>query len=167
MVAVVRHSIQAFTLIEVLISVLIMSVGVLGATGLQLRGLDANRNAFFRIEATQLASDIVNRIQVNPSTLYGPVTFTTAPSSAIDCTINNCTPVEMAAYDTTQWLCSINSTDSTDDSTYSACSDLGIVGSLPNGQASLTKTGNEYSIIVQWSDLKFSTASSVNLVVVP
>jgi Tfp pilus assembly protein PilV len=50
-----------------------MSVGVLGATGLQLRGLDANRNAFFRIEATQLASDIVNRIQVNPSTLYGPV----------------------------------------------------------------------------------------------
>jgi type IV pilus assembly protein PilV len=160
----VRQSIQAFTLIEVLISVLILSVGLLGASGLQLRGLDANRNAFFRTEATQLANDIANSIQVNKTTSYSDIALTTTPTVVIDCTANNCS--QMAAYDTAQWLCSINSINATDDSTYTACSNLNIVGVLPNGKASMVKNGNEYAITVQWSDISTSTASSVNLVVV-
>ncbi|MEJ6592085.1 MAG: type IV pilus modification protein PilV [SAR86 cluster bacterium] len=161
-----RQSIQAFTLIEVLISVLILSVGLLGASGLQLRGLDANRNAFFRTEATQLANDIANSIQVNKTTSYSDIALTTTPTVVIDCTANNCSPTQMAAYDTAQWLCSINSINATDDSTYTACSNLNIVGVLPNGKASMVKNGNEYAITVQWSDISTSTASSVNLVVV-
>jgi len=162
----VRRSIQAFTLIEVLISVLILSVGLLGASGLQLRGLDANRNAFFRTEATYLASDIADRIQVNKTTTYSDVALTTTPAVVTDCTANNCSPTQMAAYDTAQWLCSINSINATNDSTYTACSNLNIVGILPRGKASMVKNGNEYAITVQWSDNSTDTISAVNLVVV-
>jgi len=162
----VRQSVQAFTLIEVLISVLILSVGLLGASGLQLRGLDANRNAFFRTEATYLASDIADRIQVNKTTTYSDVALTTTPAVVTDCTANNCSPTQMAAYDTAQWLCSINSINATNDSTYTACSNLNIVGILPRGKASMVKNGNEYAITVQWSDNSTDTISAVNLVVV-
>jgi len=162
----VRQSVQAFTLIEVLISVLILSVGLLGASGLQLRGLDANRNAFFRTEATYLASDIADRIQVNKTTTYSDVALTTTPAVVTDCTANNCSPTQMAAYDTAQWLCSINSINATNDSTYTACSNLNIVGILPSGKASMVKNGNEYAITVQWSDNSTDTISAVNLVVV-
>ena len=161
-----RQSVQAFTLIEVLISVLILSVGLLGASGLQLRGLDANRNAFFRTEATYLASDIADRIQVNKTTTYSGVALTTTPAVVTDCTANNCSPTQMAAYDTAQWLCSINSINATNDSTYTACSNLNIVGILPSGKASMVKNGNEYAITVQWSDNSTDTISAVNLVVV-
>ena len=161
-----RRSIQAFTLVEVLISVLILSVGLLGASGLQLRGLDANRNAFFRTEATYLASDIADRIQVNKTTTYSDVALTTTPAVVTDCTANNCSPTQMAAYDTAQWLCSINSINATNDSTYTACSNLNIVGILPSGKASMVKNGNEYAITVQWSDNSTDTISAVNLVVV-
>ena len=161
-----RQSVQAFTLIEVLISVLILSVGLLGASGLQLRGLNANRNAFFRTEATYLASDIADRIQVNKTTTYSDVALTTTPAVVTDCTANNCSPTQMAAYDTAQWLCSINSINATNDSTYTACSNLNIVGILPSGKASMVKNGNEYAITVQWSDNSTDTISAVNLVVV-
>jgi len=72
----------------------------------------------------------------------------------------------MAAYDTAQWLCSINSINATNDSTYTACSNLNIVGILPRGKASMVKNGNEYAITVQWSDNSTDTISAVNLVVV-
>jgi len=143
-----------------------LSVGLLGASGLQLRGLDANRNAFFRTEATYLASDIADRIQVNKTTTYSDVALTTTPAVVTDCTANNCSPTQMAAYDTAQWLCSINSINATNDSTYTACSNLNIVGILPRGKASMVKNGNEYAITVQWSDNSTDTISAVNLVVV-
>jgi len=143
-----------------------LSVGLLGASGLQLRGLDANRNAFFRTEATYLASDIADRIQVNKTTTYSDVALTTTPAVVTDCTANNCSPTQMAAYDTAQWLCSINSINATNDSTYTACSNLNIVGILPSGKASMVKNGNEYAITVQWSDNSTDTISAVNLVVV-
>lgn len=161
---IVRQRLKGFTLIEVLISVLIMSVGVLGATGLQLRGLEANRNAFYRTEATQLTSDISSRIRINSATTYA-VDLGATPAFSTNCRTANCTPAQMAAFDIAQWLCSIKSTNGTD--TYPACSTLNITGSLPGGQASISLPAGaaEYSVLVRWTDAKTSVVSSVNLFV--
>ncbi len=153
---------QGFTLIEVLVSIVILSVGVLGITGLQLKGLDANRNALMRVEASQLISDLIDRIEVNGSTTYGPVSLGDAPMAATDCTISDCTPAQMATYDTSQWLCSVNST-AADGTPYSACEALNVTGSLPLGQASITLVGDEYDIKVRWSDLKSNHTRLVEL----
>jgi type IV pilus assembly protein PilV len=160
----VKKSYQGFTLIEVLISVLIMSVGILGAAGLQLRGLDANRDAFYRTTATLVASDIMNRIEVNPTITYA-VDDTKTPadfSSVSSCSTADCNPAAMAQHDIAHWLCSINSSNAGTE--YAICGDLSAQGSLPNGKGSIAKTGDEYAIRVEWSDIKSNPAQPSSVV---
>ena len=156
-----RQKVQhGFTLIEVLVSVLVLSVGVLGVTALQLRALDANREALFRSEAGQFANDIIDRVDVNAGVLYGPVSLGDAPPTATDCGVNICTPAQMASFDIATWLCSINSEDA-DGATYNICETLNVEGSLPNGAGSITRDGNEYQILVSWQDVKTARNSTI------
>jgi type IV pilus assembly protein PilV len=153
---------QGFTLIEVLVSILILSIGVLGVTALQMRGLDGNRNALLRVQASQLASDLIQRIEVNGATTYGPVSLGDVPPVPTNCNDSNCTPAQIAQFDTTQWLCSINSIAS-DGTTFPACQGLSITGVLPLGEASLVMNGDEYEMKIEWSDIKSSQTRSVEL----
>lgn len=59
-----RHG-GGFTLLEVLVSLLILSVGLLGIAGLQLTGLRSNQSAYVRSQATILAYDILDRMRAN------------------------------------------------------------------------------------------------------
>ncbi len=53
------------TLIEVLITLLIVSVGLLGMASLQLKSVSLNHSSYQRLQATNLAYDISDRIFVN------------------------------------------------------------------------------------------------------
>lgn len=53
------------TLIEVLITVVLVSVGLLGLAGLQLTSVQNTNSAAERFEATTLARDILERMRVN------------------------------------------------------------------------------------------------------
>ena len=102
--------IKGFTLIEVLVSMLVMSVGLIGVTGLQMTALDANRHAMLRLE--KLANDITIRIDTKSPIPFGPVDLAAIPAVAQNCTVSDCTPAPIATCDTTQRLCYINSKDS-------------------------------------------------------
>lgn len=54
-----------FTLLEVLIALLILSVGLLGIAGLQLTSLRSDNSAYLRSQATILAYDILDRMHAN------------------------------------------------------------------------------------------------------
>ncbi len=54
-----------FTLIEVLITFLILAVGLLGLAGLQVTTLDSQFEAYQRAQAVMLAEDMANRIRVD------------------------------------------------------------------------------------------------------
>src|SRR5690606_37316619 len=54
-----------FTLIEVLIALVVMSVGLLGLASLQTNTLAFNRDAYLRSQATALAYDIIDRMRAN------------------------------------------------------------------------------------------------------
>lgn len=56
---------RGFTLIEVLVALLIIAIGVLGITALQLKGLQYNQDAQFRTQVSILAYDIADRIRLN------------------------------------------------------------------------------------------------------
>ena len=49
------------SLIEVLVAVVILSIGILGIAGIQIVSLQQNRGALLRLEALQLANDIIDR----------------------------------------------------------------------------------------------------------
>ena len=56
---------QGFGLIEILVSMLLLNIGLLGLMGLQTLGLQAERSAFFRTSASLISTDAVERIRAN------------------------------------------------------------------------------------------------------
>ena len=54
-----------FSLMEVLISVLVLSIGLLGLAGLQVAGVRSGHSVYFRTQATLLANDIMDRMRTN------------------------------------------------------------------------------------------------------
>jgi type IV pilus assembly protein PilV len=61
----VRARSRGFTLIEALVSLLVLSIGLLGVAALQLTSLRANTSAASRSQATFLAYDITDRMRAN------------------------------------------------------------------------------------------------------
>jgi type IV pilus assembly protein PilV len=60
-----RKSQGGATLVEVLVAVLVLSIGLLGIAGLQLSALQNNRNAHVRSQASMLAYYIADRMRAN------------------------------------------------------------------------------------------------------
>ncbi|MBV62712.1 MAG: type IV pilus modification protein PilV [Nevskiales bacterium] len=52
-------------LVEVLVAVLVLSVGLLGMAGLQLSSMRANASALAKTQATTLAADMLDRMRAN------------------------------------------------------------------------------------------------------
>ena len=94
------HS-NGFTLIEVLIALIIMSVGMLGVAGLYVHSMQAGRTSMFHHNAVTLTSDIADRIRANPRAVAAY-----AGAGGNNNCVNggiNCTPAEMAAHDIFLW----------------------------------------------------------------
>lgn len=56
---------QGFTLLEVMVALLIFSVGLLGLAGMQMAGMQSNHGAMLRTLAIQQAYDMADRIRSN------------------------------------------------------------------------------------------------------
>ena len=94
------------TLIEVAVSLLIVSIGVLGLAGLQLSSKRAGFEALQRTTAVALAQDILERMRANPGSLagyddqtLGNNSISTEPAA---CTAS-CAPAQIAARDLWEW----------------------------------------------------------------
>lgn len=93
--------VQGFTLIEVLIALVIMSVGMLGIAGLYVHSMQAGRTSMFRHHAVTLAGDVADRIRANPRTV-GTYALGPVDNNCVDGGIN-CTPDQMAQNDIFVW----------------------------------------------------------------
>jgi type IV pilus assembly protein PilV len=60
------HRRRGFSLLEALLSLLVLSIGLLGAAALLLQSLRAHGGALQRLSATQLVRDMADRIRANP-----------------------------------------------------------------------------------------------------
>jgi type IV pilus assembly protein PilV len=84
-----RH--KGFTLVEVLVALVVMSVGMLGIAALYLEGLRAGRTALYRTTAVNLAADMADRIRANRNAgvAYegtGPGADNACVNGPVDCT---------------------------------------------------------------------------------
>lgn len=158
------YAVSGFTMMEIIVSMFIMSIGILGVVSLQISSLNMNRDALMSVQSNQLISDLSDRIDANYSATYGPVALGDAPANGLDCTKSNCTPAQMADYDISQWLCAINSTDA-GGVEYTACNsdNLDIKGTFPQGKGSITLTGDEYRIYLEWVDNRTDTVRYTEL----
>lgn len=102
------RSCRGFSLFEVLITVVVVSIGLLGLAGLQFAGLRASNQAQDHTIATHLAQDAIERIranqvqtQINPNAYVATLTPTSTPTNQ-NCSptaIMPCNPAQMVQYD--------------------------------------------------------------------
>ncbi|MEX2259522.1 MAG: type IV pilus modification protein PilV [Woeseia sp.] len=126
---------RGFSLIEVLIALIILSVGMLGIAGLYVHSMQAGRTSMFRHQAVILAGDVADRIRANPMAAAAY-----AGAGADNSCVNggvNCTPAEMAAHDILLW-------------------DQQAVDTLPNGDVAVEFDNSvvppTYQITVSWDE---------------
>lgn len=63
------HGQRGMGMVEVMVALLLLAIGVLGFAALQLRAVDATSEAINRMQATNLAVDLAERIRANQSGL--------------------------------------------------------------------------------------------------
>ncbi|MBM4195901.1 MAG: type IV pilus modification protein PilV [Gammaproteobacteria bacterium] len=92
---------RGVTLVESLVALVVVSVGMLGVAAMYVDGLRASRTSTFRQAAVTLASDLADRIRLNPA---AGVAY--AGDDEINDCVNgdeDCSPEELAADDLAWW----------------------------------------------------------------
>lgn len=97
-----------FNLLEVLITLVVLSVGLLGLAGLQLQSLQYNHSAYLRSQASLQAYDIVDRIRANHRCLRDSDdcpynTSESADAADRGCNESDCAIQQMAEHDLYEW----------------------------------------------------------------
>ena len=141
---------RGFSLIEAMVSLVVLSVGMIGIAALYGQGLGAGRTAMYRTQAVNRAADMADRIRVNR---LGGAAYAGAagnnncrPGGGV-----NCTPAQMAADDLFVWQAQVGA-------------------QLPNGQGAVqfaAGTPPSYTIQVTWQEVGLGAITHQIVIQVP
>lgn len=142
------------SLVEVLVALVVLSVGMLGVAALYVESLRSGRSALSRSQAVILAADMGDRIRANPA---GRANYTKTvdaqgtPSTGCAQGGTTCDSAAMAAHDIAVWYGAVDSR-------------AGAPTSLPAGRGTIavdtTTIPTTYTITVSWSESGDAAANS-------
>ncbi len=144
-----RKKQKGFTLVESMVSLVVLSVGMIGIAALYAQGLGAGRSALYRTQAVNLVADMADRIRANRlalATYAGPANNNGCDPSGggVDCT-----PAEMAGHDLFLW-------------------EQQVQAQLPDGQSLIQFNGGtlppSYTIQVSWIEVGQGTVSHQSVI---
>ena len=98
-----------FSLVEALVSLVVISVGMIGVAALYGQGLNAGSTALYRTVAVTLGADMADRIRTNRTAGAAYNTTTAATNKKCDLEpgepgpVVSCTPADMAVQDRYRW----------------------------------------------------------------
>jgi len=144
------------SLIEVLISLLVLAGGLLGIAGVQSVSLRNNQAAYYRTQATMLSADMIESMRANKTGVALDAYDDVAGAATAACfTIAGCTPAQMAAQDVLTWSAQVAAALPGGDSV--VCIDSsGNDGDTTN--MACDGAGNIYAIKLWWDDDRDGTA---------
>lgn len=144
-----KRTVRGFTLIEVLVAVVVVSLGMLGVAGTLLTATRSSTSNYLKQQAVQYAYDIVDRMRANDTiaTQTGAganpyVVALVAPGAEPTpiCEAALCSATQMGAFDAWEWQTLVHK-------------------NLPNGEGSVVVTAGTgglatttVTVTVQWSD---------------
>ncbi|MBI5277311.1 MAG: type IV pilus modification protein PilV [Burkholderiales bacterium] len=129
------------TLVEVLVTIIIISFGLLGMAGLQVRLQVSEMESYQRSQALLLLNDMATRITANRNNAASYVT-STALGSSMTCPTATATIVER---DKKEWCDALQGASETSGSSK--------LGAMIGGRGCVQSTGSEYMITVSWQGL--------------
>ncbi|MGH8351985.1 MAG: type IV pilus modification protein PilV [Pseudomonas sp.] len=122
---------QGVSLVEVLISVLLFSIGLLGLAAMQLNSMKANQTASVRSHATFLAYEMADRMRAARGDAQAGF-YNLGIAAALPCnpTTETCLPFQR---DLAEWR-------------------NNLARQLPDGRGGVVQNGDLFTIIVQWNE---------------
>jgi len=140
------------SLIEVLVAVVLISIGFLAVAKMQVAGMRHSQSAYFSSQATMMLKDITdrmrsNRVGVDNGYYDTVVTNTTATVPACVASNTPCSPQEMATKDIAEWSAYLHPPAGMNNFTAA-------LPTAPNikTEGSVTKNIDVYDIRVQWGE---------------
>lgn len=108
---------RGFTLVEVLVAIVILSIGILGAVGMQVTAIRMNKEVRFQATALSLAKELAEKMRGNKdvaiqtTSAANPylLSVTLAPSDSVSLSSTNCytsqctTALDVAKWDIYDW----------------------------------------------------------------
>ena len=125
---------QGFSLLEVLVSILILSIGLTGVALLQAKSIRYNHLAYLRSISVSQAENMIERIKSN-ETAFNSGFYDNAQGIPANPTCVTCTEAEMAQKDLYYW------------NTMNAIL-------LPSGQGSVVRNGTQHRVTIYWDAQK-------------
>ena len=123
---------SGFTLLEILVAMLVLSIGLLGLAGLMASSMRNNLSASHRTQATWMAYDIIDRMRANRASAIAG-NYATSVGAPVACTVAAPTG-SVQAQDIAAWK-----------------SQLACV--LPTGDGSIAVTNAaRATVVIQWDD---------------
>ncbi|MFQ2921605.1 type IV pilus modification protein PilV [Aeromonas allosaccharophila] len=120
---------QGLSLLEIMISVLVLSIGILGMATLQLQALKSNQSALTRTEATQYAYMINDMMRANRSAALNGQ-YNVELGEAVSGS-------SMAVQDLQHWK--------------------RVVAGLPSGDGAVSVSAGRATITIQWDSSRLAT----------
>ena len=137
-------------MMEILVTIVVLSIGLLGLSGLQLTALRSNQTAYLRSVATTLSYDISDRMRANMTAVTsGNYNAPTATQTAACLTNAGCTPAEMAQHDAFEWEAAIQ--NALPNGAGVVCLDSTPDDGTPTANA-CDGGGQSYTIKIWWDD---------------
>ena len=136
-----RHHARGVSLIEVLVTVVVLSIGLLGLAGLQASGTKFNHGAYTRSQAVNFAYDIADRMRANRSeALAGNYTIAIGAAAPAGDTVRH--------VDLQEWKGNLAEI-------------------LPLGDGSVTALANDrFEIEVRWDNSRLQNEAAIDNVIV-
>lgn len=127
---------KGFGILEILITVFVLAVGLLGIASLQTLGFRASQSSYMNTIASYKAYEMLDRMRANSSGISGGSynAISGIPASS-DCTQVVCTSAQMALFDASEWN-----------------GELAVL--LPAGQGTVTGagSGSVFSVVILWDE---------------
>ena len=120
---------QGFTLLEVLVAMVIVSIGLVGLAGLMMTSAKNNQSAYYRSQASWMGYDIIDRMRANRALAQGgsyDIALGVAPTG---CGTSSVPP----AADLCQWNTELKT-------------------ALPTAKGSILVSGSVATVTVSWDD---------------
>jgi type IV pilus assembly protein PilV len=141
---------RGVSLVEVLVALVVLSVGLLGVAALLVTSVQGTRTALYRTNAINLVSDMADRIRANAvagAAYAGNGVAADCQTWRTDADVErstNCTPAQLAADDVDRWRSAIRDTFPR------------VSGTIPSGTvqffAGTPTTPQRYRITVAWQE---------------
>lgn len=124
---------QGVSLIEVLVTLVLVAIGLSGMMIMQVRGLEQNQSAYLQTQAVAMASDLADRMRLNKRAALNDFYRLGKNETAADFANSASTPIEkkLADNDLNTWLAWVET-------------------SLPKGDAVITRNNQVIQIRLSW-----------------